>query len=106
MKVQSSALLLSRLAFASSSISRFICCMVYADSYIKKEDKVEKHPTIDYQVGSIRDDFDFGQLLLIRSSLLHEYAAQRSNTSYEWAGLYVIKLTFATLAQVGFYLSI
>ncbi len=74
--------------------------MVYADSYIKKEDKVEKHPTIDYQVGSIRDDFDFGQLLLIRSSLLHEYAAQRSNTSYEWAGLYDFRLFISRKAQI------
>lgn len=74
--------------------------MVYADSYIKKEDKVEKHPTIDYQAGSIRDDFDFGQLLLIRSSLLHEYAAQRSNTSYEWAGLYDFRLFISRKAQI------
>ena len=74
--------------------------MVYADSYIKKGDAVEKHPTIDYQPGSIRDDFDFGQLLLIRSSLLHEYAAQRSNTSYEWAGLYDFRLFVSRKAQI------
>ena len=51
--------------------------MVYADSYIQKDGLTEKHPTIDYQKGSIRDDFDFGQLILIRSSLLHDYAAKQ-----------------------------
>ena len=53
--------------------------LVYADSYVKKADgSVTKHPTIDYQTGSIRDDFDFGQLVLIRSSLLHAYATATS----------------------------
>ena len=40
--------------------------LVYADSYVKKESGVERHPAIDYQTGSLRDDFDFGQLVLIR----------------------------------------
>ena len=58
--------------------------MVYADSYIQKDGVQEKHPTIDYQTGSIRDDFDFGQLVLIRASLLHEYAAKQQLTDYKW----------------------
>ena len=53
--------------------------MVYADSYIQKDGQIEKHPAIDYQKGSIRDDFDFGQLILIRSSLLHASAAKQQN---------------------------
>ena len=61
--------------------------MVYADSYIQKDGLTEKHPTIDYQKGSIRDDFDFGQLILIRSSLLHDYAAKQQKADYKYAGL-------------------
>ena len=34
--------------------------MVYADRYEVKNGVVERHPVIDYQEGSLRDDFDFG----------------------------------------------
>ena len=50
------------------------------------------HPTIDYQQGSLRDDFDFGKLVLLRASLLKEYVAQESLTDYQYAGLYDLRL--------------
>ena len=74
--------------------------IVYSDSYIQKEDAIEKHPTIDYQTGSIRDDFDFGQLLLVRSSLLHAYAAKQSLPKYKWAGLYDFRLYASRKLQI------
>ena len=74
--------------------------MVYADSYIQKDGVQEKHPTIDYQTGSIRDDFDFGQLVLIRASLLHEYAAKQQLTDYKWAGFYDLRLYISRKAQI------
>lgn len=74
--------------------------MVYADSYIQKDGVQEKHPTIDYQMGSIRDDFDFGQLVLIRASLLHEYAAKQQLTDYKWAGFYDLRLYISRKAQI------
>ena len=39
--------------------------------------KLEKHPVIDYQQGSLRDDFDFGSLWLIKAQALRDYVAQR-----------------------------
>ena len=53
--------------------------MVYGDRYEERREERGgesvitrvPHPVIDYQLGSIRDDFDFGSLMLIRSSLLH-----------------------------------
>ena len=45
--------------------------MVYADHYDLVDGKRIPHPVIDYQRGSIRDDFDFGSLLLIKTPLLH-----------------------------------
>ena len=71
--------------------------MVYADHWEKRKDekgewKVERHPAIDYQLGSIRDDFDFGSLLLIRTSLLTKWSAQARETSYSFAGLYDLRL--------------
>ena len=70
--------------------------MVYADRYMKKrvgdESVTERHPAIDYQLGSIRDDFDFGSLLLIRTSLLKKWAAQNAENSCNYAGLYALRL--------------
>ena len=74
--------------------------IVYADCYIDKDGKTEKHPTIDYQTGSIRDDFDFGQLILIRSSLLTEWASQDNLTEYKWAGLYDFRLFASRKAKI------
>ncbi len=67
------------------------CAMLYADHYSVIDGKTEKHPTIDYHTGSIRDDFDFGQLLLIRTSLLKEYC-KSGHDSYDFAALYDLRL--------------
>lgn len=49
------------------------------------------HPTIDYQRGSLRDDFDFGPLWLIRHEALNSYLQQEQHT-YHFAGLYALRL--------------
>ncbi len=67
------------------------CAMLYADHYSVIDGKTEKHPVIDYYTGSIRDDFDFGQLLLIRTSLLKAYARSEHHT-YDFAALYDLRL--------------
>ena len=66
--------------------------MVYADRYEVKNGVVERHPVIDYQEGSLRDDFDFGSLLLIRTSLLHQYATNDCEVDYHYAGFYDFRL--------------
>ena len=66
--------------------------MVYADRYEVKNGVVERHPVIDYQEGSLRDDFDFGSLLLIRTSLLHQYATSDTEADYRYAGFYDFRL--------------
>ena len=50
------------------------------------------HPAIDYQTGAIRDDFDFGSLLLIRTRQLHTFAMQAGEHDYQFAGLYALRL--------------
>lgn len=65
--------------------------LVYSDRYSVAEGQTVPHPAIDYQEGSVRDDFDFGQLILIKSALLHEYAAD-PHPDYTWAGLYDLRL--------------
>ena len=66
--------------------------LVYSDHYSIEAGKRVAHPVIDYQEGSIRDDFDFGSLLLIKSDLLHEYAVQAPEPEYRYAGLYDLRL--------------
>ncbi|MCI6160136.1 MAG: DUF4922 domain-containing protein [Prevotella sp.] len=66
--------------------------MVYSDRYSMEDGVAVKHPVIAYQLGSLRDDFDFGSLLLIKSSLLHEYVAESTLPDYSHAGLYDLRL--------------
>ncbi len=70
--------------------------MVYSDRYAMVGGHRVNHPSIDYQLGSVRDDFDFGSLLLIRSSKLHAYISARSSDAsakdYQYAALYDLRL--------------
>ena len=70
--------------------------MVYADRIEKKEEsgkwKEERHPAIDYQLGSIRDDFDFGPLLFVRTALLKQWAQESADALYKYSGLYDLRL--------------
>ena len=78
--------------------------MVYSDYISKKEQKglvtTEKHPTIDYFSGSIRDDFDFGSLWLFKTSLLHTFAMQAGEHDYQYAGLYSLRLFLSRKGQL------
>lgn len=65
--------------------------MVYADHYQQMDGVQKPAPTIDYQSGSLRDDFDFGSLLLFRSDSLKE-AAKVTKEKYQYAGLYDFRL--------------
>ncbi len=68
--------------------------LVYSDSF--------GHPVIDYQEGAVRDDFDFGQLLLIRTSVLHEWAKRRREAQQ---GFPIATLKYGGLYDLRLYLS-
>ncbi len=65
--------------------------MVYADYFEQKAGILKPHPTIEVQEGSLRDDFDFGSLMLYRTEALVD-AAQRMDEDFELAGLYDLRL--------------
>ncbi len=65
--------------------------MVYADRYIVKNGVTEKAPVIDYQLGALRDDFDFGAVVMVRTSALKE-AVCRMRANYSYAGFYDLRL--------------
>jgi hypothetical protein len=65
--------------------------MVYSDYYESKEDKLAVHPVIEYQEGSLRDDFNFGSLVLYYGEIFRS-ACKSMKTDYQFAGLYDLRL--------------
>ncbi len=73
--------------------------MLYADHYMVVEGEQKNAPVIDYQFGSLRDDFDFGSLLFFRTDLFCQ-AAAGMDKDYKSAGLYDLRLRISRLAPV------
>ena len=69
--------------------------MLYADHYNVSADGLRTEaPVVDYQLGSLRNDFDFGSVLLFRTEAFKE-AAGRMKADYQAAGLYDLRLKLA-----------
>ncbi len=79
--------------------------LVYADHYTLLPDgKQERRPLIDYQLGSVRDDFAMGSVLLIRTEKLKAYFEQQVIHPYQHAGLYDLRL-FLSHEQLPLHVS-
>lgn len=65
--------------------------MLYSDYQIKKSGDKINHPVIDYQKGSLRDDFDFGALQFYKSSVF-KTAAENITEKFKFAALYLLRL--------------
>ena len=65
--------------------------MIYSDYYALKEERLQPNPVIDYQIGSLRDDFSFGSLLLFRTDAFKE-AVARMDHEFRYAALYDLRL--------------
>ena len=65
---------------------------VYADHYVVKNGETVKCPTMDFYYGSVRDDFDFGSVVMFRASTLRKYVEEFPNTNYKYSGLYDLQL--------------
>ncbi len=77
--------------------------MVYSDYYEEKGGKTERHPVTDYQRGSLRDDFDFGAVILVRTDLLKEFANSVLSLpahEYRYAALYALRLWLSTRGEL------
>ena len=66
--------------------------MIYSDHYSVENGVTVAHPVIDYQAGSLRDDFDFGSVIVIKAKTLKEYTAANAGKEYRFAGLYDLRL--------------
>lgn len=69
--------------------------MIYADHYNLAADGTRSDaPVIDYQMGSLRDDFNFGSVILFRTDSL-KAAANMMKADYQAAGFYDLRLKIA-----------
>lgn len=95
------------IGWGNNTLERFLrvaddtdAVMVYADHYKMVEGKMEKHPVIDYQSGSLRDDFDFGSLWCIKTQALADYIAQSDREEYQFAALYDLRLYLSRVGEI------
>lgn len=73
--------------------------MVYADHYNVVGGNRTNAPVIDYQAGSLRDDFDFGSVLMFNAAAFKD-AVARMDKDYEFAGLYDLRLKISQKAEI------
>ncbi len=73
--------------------------MVYSDYHDIQGGRRVSHPVIEYQLGSIRDDFNFGSVLLFDTKAVKTAAAgQRQN--FQYAGLYALRMAVSRLRPI------
>ncbi|MCH5220906.1 MAG: glycosyltransferase family 2 protein [Muribaculaceae bacterium] len=73
--------------------------MAYADSYTVIDGKKSNAPVIDYQFGSLRDDFNFGSVLFFNAANFKQVAAG-IDKKYNAAGLYDLRLRLSRIAPL------
>jgi hypothetical protein len=81
--------------------------LVYSDYYDVQGGQRVSHPVIEHQAGSLRDDFNFGSVLLFDSQALKAAAGATRRQNYQYAGLYSLWLAVSRrqpLTRVGEHL--
>ena len=95
------------LTIGQTALERFLrvasdsnAAMVYSDHYSVEGGKLVNHPAIDYQKGSVRDDFDFGSLIMIKTPLIQKYARENQDLQLDFAGLYDLRLFLSREGEI------
>lgn len=73
--------------------------MLYSDYYNIKEGEELPCPTIEYQAGSLRDDFDFGAAVMIRTDIFRKVVSEMS-TLFRYAALYDLRLRLSREGRI------
>lgn len=77
------------------------CSMVYADHYKTIKGERTPYPVIDYQLGSVRDDFDFGSLLMFRTDYLKRAINEiEAEKEYQHSALYALRLALSRYGEL------
>jgi hypothetical protein len=78
--------------------------MLYADHYRLMEDgSRQRHPLIECQKGALRDDFDFGSVLVFKTSSFKR-AVRSMTEDYEWGALYDLRLRMKRIVHINEFL--
>ncbi len=73
--------------------------LLYSDHYSMKEGKQVKSPVIAYQLGSVRNDFDFGSIRIFRTNLVKAWGEEMNSTNWKAAALYELTLFISRQAS-------
>ena len=73
--------------------------MVYADYLEMKDGVLSPYPVIDYQQGSLRDDFNFGPVRFFRSEVLKAFRYENHET-LKHAGCYALRLRASRMGKL------
>ncbi len=73
--------------------------MVYADYFENSEGTISSHPLIDYQLGSLRDDFNFGPVRFYRTEVLKAFRYENYET-LKYAGCYALRLRASRMGEL------
>ena len=77
--------------------------MLYADHYRYDGGERKKHPLIACQKGALRDDFDFGSVMVFRTSSFRR-AVRAMSEEYNWGALYDLRLRMKNIVHINEYL--
>ena len=93
----------SPIELSKSSLKRFVsvandtsASMIYSNYYQVMNGETSVVPTIEYQLGSVRDDFNFGSLVLVRVEDVRAVGI----AEYEFATWYAIRLALSNLGEI------
>ncbi len=88
----------TKIEFGAYSLERFVnianntgAGIVYSDYFEIKNGEKSKHPVIEYQLGSLRDDFNFGPVILLTKEAIKK-ATLKFSEGFEFTGLYLLRL--------------
>ncbi len=76
--------------------------LIYSDFRERNGDEVTDHPLVDYQLGSLRDNFDFGSALLLARREVKRAINDWGGISPElkWGGLYDLRLKLSVNSAI------
>jgi glycosyl transferase family 2 len=74
--------------------------IVYSDHTTVKDGVRSACPTVDYQLGSLRDDFNFGSIVVVKTALIKQFADEIKRASYRFAGWYALRLAISRASSI------
>lgn len=77
--------------------------MLYSDHYELVGGERRAHPSIDYQKGALRDDFDFGPVQVFRSEAFKSVVSEM-DVDYTFGAMYDLRLRMRNIVHISEFL--